>query len=74
MTDFHTLIREARSGHAIADQDLLDSLADAIESEQRRADRADAALAESWDEGYDAGSGGEYHELGHNPYRSEATA
>lgn len=36
--DFRTLIREARSGNAIADQDLLDSLADAIEIEGYRAD------------------------------------
>lgn len=46
MTDFHTLIREARSGHAIADQDLLDSLADAIEAERYRAEMAEARISE----------------------------
>lgn len=42
MTKFGTLIREARSGYATADrdlQDLLDSLADAIQEEQRRSNR-----------------------------------
>lgn len=43
MTDFGSLIREARSGSSTANQDLLDSLADAIESEQDRADRAESA-------------------------------
>lgn len=45
-----------------------------IERQRDRAKSAEAALAESWDEGYDAGAGGAHHELGHNPYRAETTA
>jgi hypothetical protein len=74
MTDFRTLIREARSGFAIADQDLLDSLADAIQEEQRRADRAEAKLADAWDEGAEYSVAYSTAPLYDNPYRTEATA
>lgn len=46
----------------------------ALAAERARADQAGQQAADAWDEGYDAGAGGEYHQLGHNPYRVAPTA
>jgi hypothetical protein len=55
---------------------LVIDLCTALAAERDRADRAEAALAEAWDEGYDA-SATDWENGGPgnpNPYRSEATA
>jgi hypothetical protein len=50
---------------------LMDDVADLIEQQAEQIAELTAEVATAWDEGYDAGSGGDYHDLGYNPYRVE---